>query len=97
MGHRLVEEEIERQENEQNNRIDIIAQNGNDGEHYEDLILVNNGLGINQKNYSLNVNRIHDLNDVKDILECMNLQMNVSGHPTEVQKRLINNGIFKEI
>tara|TARA_R110002020_G_scaffold242558_1_gene455924 strand:+ start:349 stop:708 length:360 start_codon:yes stop_codon:yes gene_type:complete len=119
MGHRLVEDAMDRQENEQNDRMDIIAQNGNDGEHYEDSELENaddvaiefdysdndiptfdltaGGLAYNQKNYILDVAMIHDLEDVKDILECMNLNMNVFENPSEVQKRLIDSGIFKKI
>ena len=119
MGHRLVEDAMDRQENERDARMDIIAQNGNDGEHYEDSELENaddiaiefdysdsdmptfdlsaSGLSFNQKSYSLNVNYVHDLNDVKDILECMNLNMNVFENPSEVQKRLIDSGIFKKI
>ncbi len=60
--HRLVEDELDRQEEERNKRMNIIGQNGNDGEHYEteskftDTITVNGTSAIwVPKNYNLNV------------------------------------------
>ncbi len=99
---KLTEDELDRQEEERNKRMNIIGQNGNDGEHYEteskftDTITVNGTSAIwVPKNYNLNVNNIHDLEDVKDILEAMQMTLSVYGEPNPNQQRLIDKGLFK--
>ncbi len=102
--NRLVEDELDRQEEERNKRMDIIGQNGNDGEHYENSLIddsyyltESNAFSISAaKIYKLNVNNIHDLEDVKDILEGMSMHFSVYGEPTPIQKRLIDKGLFKK-
>jgi 7,8-dihydro-6-hydroxymethylpterin-pyrophosphokinase len=106
MGHRLIEEELERQrqqkEDERNARMDIIAQNGNDGEHYEDEDLTVSDVEatyswINPTSYKLDVSMIHDLEDIKDILEALNFTLHVNiNDASPTQRRLIDNGTFKK-
>jgi len=83
--NRLVEDELDRQENERDNRMNIIGQNGNDGEHYT----------LNSGCYKLNVNNIHDIEDIKDIFEGMGLVINVYGDADKIQQRLIDKGLFE--
>jgi hypothetical protein len=111
-GHlieKIMEDQMQEKENERNARMDIIAQNGNDGEHYEGSFDVGRS-GVDftvddhatyswamPVNYKLDVAMIHDLEDVKDVLEAMNLTLSVYREGTSpVQQRLINNGIFKK-
>ena len=100
-NNRMVEDEIDRQEKERDSRMNIIGQNGNDGEHYEDEDLTvgdhANMSWVTPEAYTLDVTMIHDLEDVKDILEAMNLTLREYRHgASPVQKRLIDNGTFKK-
>jgi len=94
---RLVDEALERSED--NDRMDIIGQNGNDGEHYEDnyaedtIPNIMDGIEV----YKLDVNYIYDLDDVKDILEGMGLKLHIGSKKTPLESRLISSGIFKKI
>ena len=48
--------------------------------------------------YKLNVNNIHDLEDVKDILEAMDLHITAHGnHLNPIQKSLVEKGLFEEV
>jgi len=93
MGHRLIEEEMERQNKEKYPGSFDVGKSG------EDLTVVDHAdMGwVMPSSYKLDVTMIHDLEDVKDILEALNLTImvhNDNGSP--VQKRLIDNGTFKK-
>ena len=49
-------------------------------------------------NYKLNVNNIHDLEDVRDILEAMDLHITAYGDSLNpIQKSLVEKGLFEEV
>ena len=86
MGHRLVEDSLrESEERAAEERMGAIGQNGNEGEHYAD---------VTSESYKLDVDNIHDLEDVKDIFEAMGLSFNVIGELSDLQKRLVNSNLF---
>jgi hypothetical protein len=75
---------------EDNDRMNVIGQNGNDGEHYGTF-------GIHNVTYELNSDKTFELKDVVDILKAMNLTISI--YPGEVRedvKKLIDGGFFKK-
>ena len=96
MGHRLIEEEMERQNKEKYPGSFDAEYSGR-----ADLRLTPDVTATfswtNPKSYKLDASMIHDLEDVKDVLEAMNLTMMVyDADITETQQRLINNKTFKK-
>ena len=93
MGHRLIEEEMERQNKEKYPGSFDVGQSG-------EFLTVGDHTTMswtNPKSYKLDASMIHDLEDVKDVLEAMNLTMMVyDADITETQQRLINNKTFKK-
>ncbi len=89
------EDELDRQENERDNRINIIGQNGNDGLHYTTLSDIFPA-AMSTKTYKLNVNNIHDIEDIKDVLEGMGMHISIYGEPSEIQQRFIDKGLLEQ-
>ena len=93
MGHRLIEEEMEKQNKEKYPGSFDVGQSAEVltvGDHA-------NMSWVMPEEYTLDVTMIHDLEDVKDILEGMQLTISVyQGNVSPVQKRLIDNGTFKK-
>jgi len=95
MGHRLVEEEMERQNKEKYPGSFDVGQSTRDNiaVKYE---MPHSSIAAPTK-YKLDVTMIHDLEDVKDILEALNLTLIVyKDGASPVQKRLIDNKTFKK-
>jgi hypothetical protein len=118
MGKLSIEQEMEIQmqirEDERDARMDIIGQNGNDGEHYEDEHELKGSFDVGQSGdltpavedtfswvnpdaYVLDTSKIYSIDDIVDVLACMNLQLKIMGKGDLVQQRLIEKGIFKKI
>ena len=92
MGHRLIEEEMEKQNKEKYPGSFDVGQSGYlKADGHADMSWAM------PETYTLDVTMIHDLEDVKDILEAMNLTLSVyKNYTSPVQKRLIDNGTFKK-
>ena len=99
---RLVDEALSSDEalsrSEDNDRMDVIGQNGNDGEHYvSEVGKFVGSLTTSQKTYELNSNNIYGVGDIVDILKAMDLTITIhAGDVREDCQKLIDNGIFKE-
>jgi hypothetical protein len=93
MGHRLIEEEMEKQNKEKYPGSFDVGQSAGDltvGDHADMSWVM-------PVNYKLDVTMIHDLEDVKDVIEAMNLSLSVYRNClSPVQQRLIDNGTFRK-
>ena len=93
MGHRLIEEEMEKQNKEKYPESFDVGQSAGDltvGDHADMSWVM-------PVNYKLDVTMIHDLEDVKDVIEAMNLTLSVyKENVSPGQKKLIDNGTFKK-
>jgi len=72
-------------EEESEKRMNVVAQNGNTGNHYNKVMT-----------YNLNPDNIHDLEDIKDILEILKPQITIFNEPNKTQQVLIDKGILNE-
>ena len=80
---------VDSEEYEAERRMNIIAQNGNTGEHYD---------GNKKTVYALDITQVLLFQDILDIIDSMGMQLTISsGNFTEAQQSLVDKGIFKKI
>lgn len=95
----------EKQEDALEERNKVVGQNGNDGLHYEgdyisQIPIADGGIQALEfkpicKIYSLDIDNIKTLEDIKLVLKGLNLSIHSYGSLNQEQQELIDKGYFK--